>query len=190
MACYAICIIPCVPCLPYNYSFQHAFLHICDGENEIFSIIYIYRFLVVRWSMEEYFKAHPRNYKKLFEILRWEALVRMKKLLEWAMYASLSLQSDKNVIARKTLKCLIKLMDRLHGIGMGYDEGMESRTVMVLANGMVYKSREELKDDSALLFGLIFLAYLDIGCEYFCLLHRLFAFMYTSYFCLVLVVMP
>ena len=62
----------------------------------------------------------------------------------------------------------------------GYDEGMESRTVMVPANGMVYKLREELKNDGTLLFGLIFLAYLDIGGEYFCLLHHLFIFMCTS----------
>ena len=48
-----------------------------------------------------------------------------------------------------------------------YDEGMESRTVMVPANGVVYKLREELKNDGALLFGLIFLAYLDIGAECF-----------------------
>ena len=45
---------------------------------------------------------------------------------------------------------------------------MESRTVMVPTNGMVHKLREELKNDGALLFGLIFLAYLNIGGEYFC----------------------
>ena len=81
-------------------------------------------------------------------------------------------------------------MDWLYSIGLGYDEGMESRTVMVAANGMVYKLREELKNDGALLFGLIFLAYLDIGGKYFCLLHPLFAFMYTSYFCLILSMTP
>ena len=81
-------------------------------------------------------------------------------------------------------------MDRLHGIGLGYDEGMESKTVMAPSNGMVYKLREELKNDGALLVGLIFLAYLDIGGECFCLLHPLFGFMCTSYFCLVLAVMP
>ena len=81
------------------------------------------------------------------------------------MYANLSLESDKHVTAGKTLKRLTKLMDRLHSIELGYDEGMESRTVMVPANGMVYKLREELKNDGALLFGLIFLAYLDIGGE-------------------------
>ena len=91
---------------------------------------------------------------------------------------------------RETLKRLAKLMDQLHGIGLRYDEGMESRTVMVLANGMVYKLRLEWKNDGALLFGLIFLAYLDIGGEYFCLLHPWFAFLCTSYFCLVLAVMP
>ena len=68
----------------------------------------------------------------------------------------------------KTLKNLTKLLDRLHGIGRRYDEGMESRSVMVLANEMVHKLRDELKNDGALLFGLIFLAYLDIGGEYFC----------------------
>ena len=106
------------------------------------------------------------------------------------MYASLSLESDKHVIVGKTLKRLTKLMDRLHGIGLEYDEGMKFRTVMMPANGMVYKLREELKNDSALLFGLIFMAYLDIGGEYFCLLYLLFAFMCTSYFCLVLAMMP
>ena len=153
-------------------------------------LCHICRLLVVRWSVEEYFKAHSTDYRKPLEISHWEALVRMKKLLEWPMYASLSLESDKHVTAGKTLKRLTKLMDRLHGIGLGYDEGMESRTVMVPANGMVYKLREELKNDGALLFGLIFLAYLDIGGEYFCLLHPFFAFMCILYFCLVLVVMP
>ena len=90
---------------------------------------------------------------------------------------------------RKTLKHLTKLLDRLRGIGRGYDEGMESRSVMVPANGMVHKLREELKDDGALLFGLIFLAYLDIGGECFCLFFPLFAFMCTSYFGLALAVL-
>ena len=92
--------------------------------------------------------------------------------------------------SRENAEALTKLMDRLHGIGLGYDEGMESRTVMVPANGMVYKLREELKNDGAHLFGFIFLAYLDIGGECFGLLHPLFAFMCASYFCLVLAVMP
>ena len=128
---------------------------------------HICRLLVVRWSVEEYFKAHSTDYRKPLEILHWEALVRMKKLLEWPMYASLSLESDKHIIAGKTLERLTKLMNRLHSIGLGYDEGMESKTIMVPANGMVYKLREELKNDGALLFDLIFLAYLDIGGEYF-----------------------
>ena len=152
---------------------------------------HIYRLLVVWWSVEEYFKVHSTDYRKPLKILHWEALVCMKKLLEWPMYASLSLESDKHVTVGKTLKRLTKLMDWLHSIGLGYDEGMESRTVMVQANGMVYKLGEELKNDGALLFAfIIFLAYLDIGGEYFCLLHPLFTFMCTSYFCLVLAVMP
>ena len=72
--------------------------------------------LVVQWSVEEYFKAHSTNYRKPFEISHWEALVRMKKLLEWPNYVSLSLESDKHVTARETLKRLTKLMDQLHGI--------------------------------------------------------------------------
>ena len=151
---------------------------------------HICRLLVVRWSMEEYFKAHSMDYRKPLEISHWDALERMKMLLRWPMRASLSLESDKHVTAGKTLKHLTKLMDRLHGMGQGYEEGMESRTVMVPTNEMVYKLREELKNDGALLFGLIFLAYLDIGGEYFCLLHPFFSFMCTLYFCLVLVVMP
>ena len=37
---------------------------------------------------------------------------------------------------------------------------------MVLANGMYSKLREELEDDGALLFGYIFMDYLDIGSEH------------------------
>ena len=51
-----------------------------------------------------------------------------------------------------------------------YDEGMESGSVMVPASGMDHMSKEELKHESALLFGLIFLAYLGIGDEHFFLL--------------------
>ena len=75
------------------------------------------------------------DYRKPLLILHWDALLHMKKLLEWPMFASLSLESDKHVTARKTLKQLTKLLDRLHGIGLGYNEGMEYRTVMVPANG-------------------------------------------------------
>ena len=103
----------------------------------------------MRWSVEEYFKACSTDYRKALEIPH--------------LSARLSLESDKHVTVGKTLKHLTKLLDRLHGIGLGYNEGMESRTVMVLANGMVHKLREELKNEGALLFGLIFLAYLNIG---------------------------
>ena len=122
-----------------------------------------------------------RIIKNQLEISYWDALERLKSLLKWLMSASLSLESDNKVTAGKTLKHLTKLLDQLRGIGRGYDEGMESRSVMVPANGMVHKLREELKDDGALLFGLIFLAYLDIGGECFCLFFPLFAFMCTSY---------
>ena len=137
----------------------------------------------MRWSVEEYFKVHSTDYRKPLEISHWHALERLKSLLKWPMSDSLSLESDNKVTAGKTLKHLTKLLDWLRGIGRGYDEGMESRSVMVPANGMVHKLREELKDDGALLFGLIFLAYLDIGgecasayfflCSLLCVLHIL-----------------
>ena len=136
----------------------------------------------MRWSVEECFKWHFTDYKKPLEISHWDALERLKSLLKWPMSASLSLESDKKVTAGKTLKHLTKLLARLWGIRRGYDEGMESRSVMVPANRMVHKLKEELKDDGTLLFGLIFLAYLDIGGECFCLFFPLFAFMCTSYF--------
>jgi len=52
---------------------------------------------------------------------------------------------------------------------------------MVPATVMVHKLKEELKNNGALLFVLVFLAYLDIGGECFYLLFPLFAFMCTSY---------
>ena len=43
--------------------------------------------------------------------------------------------------------------------------GHESRSVMMSENGTRHKLKEELKNDSALLFGLVFMAYLDIRGE-------------------------
>ena len=121
----------------------------------------------MRWSVEEYFKSNSMDYKKPLKISHWDALERLKSLLKWPMSTGLSLGSDKKVMVGKTLKHLTKLLDRGHGIGRGYNEGMESRSVMVPKNGMVHKLKKALKNDSALMFGLIFLAYLDIGVEYF-----------------------
>ena len=82
------------------------------------------------------------------------------------MGAILKLESEKVVVAGSALKVFAKLLERLRGISRGQEEGYESRTVMVLANGIYSKLREELEDDGALLFGYIFMAYLDIGGEH------------------------
>ena len=71
----------------------------------------------MRWFVEEYLKLHSTDYKKPLKILHWNALERLKSLLKWPMSTSLSLESDKKVTIGKTLKHLIKLLDRLHGIG-------------------------------------------------------------------------
>ena len=67
------------------------------------------------WSMEEYFKSHSMDYKKPLETSHWDALERLKSLLKWPMFASLSLESNNKVTAGKTLKHLTKLLDRLWG---------------------------------------------------------------------------
>ena len=123
------------------------------------------RLLAIRWSVEEFFKKHAGDYDQPLEISHWEALSRIKSLLEWPMGATLKLESDKLVTAGSTLKVFTKLLDRLRGIGGGQDEGHESRTVMILATAMHSKLRQELQDDGGLLFGYIFMAYLDIGGE-------------------------
>ena len=81
------------------------------------------------------------------------------------MIATLKLEFEKVVMAGITLKIFTKLLDRLRGIRQGQKEGYESKIVMVLANGLYSKVREELEDDGALLFGYLFMAYLDIGGE-------------------------
>ena len=72
------------------------------------------------------------------------------------MTANVSPKLDMDVTVGKILNHLTKLLDRLEGIETSYDDGMESRNVMMLANGMHHKLKEELKNDRALLFGLIF----------------------------------
>ena len=114
------------------------------------------RLLAIRWSVEEYFKKHAGDYDQPLEISHWEALSRIKSVLEWPMGATLKLEPEKVVTAGITLKVFTKLLDRLRGIGRGQEEEYESRTVMVLANGMHSKLPEELEDDGELLFGYIF----------------------------------
>ena len=175
-----------------NCSFQQASIHICQRKTQLcFSscVQALGHAVVCGGVLQIAFKSHSTDYRKLLEISHWDALERLKSLLKWPMSANLSLESDNKVTAGKTLKPLTKLLDWLRGIGRRYDEGMESRSVMVAANGMVHKLKEELKDDDALLFGLIFLAYLDIGGECLCLFFPLFAFMCILYFGLALAVL-
>ena len=93
----------------------------------------------------------------------WEAPNRIKSILGWPMGATLKLEFRKVVMVGSTLKVFTILLNQLRGIGRRQKEGYESRTIMVLANGMYSKLREELEDDGALLFGYIFIAYLNIG---------------------------
>ena len=141
MTCCAIYIIPCVPCLPYvTVLFNRPMFTYVKGKlNCVFPRAC--RILAMRWSVEEYFKSHSTDYRNTLEISHWDALERLKSLLKWPMSASLSLESDNKVMAGKTLKHLTKLLDRLQDIGRGYGDGVESRSVMVPANGMVHKLR-------------------------------------------------
>ena len=163
-----------------NCSFQQASFHICRRKTQLcFSLcVQAPGHAVVCGGV---LQIAFNGLQKTVGNLTLGCLGASKVIVEVADVCSLSLESDNKVMARKTLKHLTKLLDRLQGIGRGYDEGMESRSIMVPANGMVHKLREELKDDGALLLGLIFLAYLVIGGECFCLFFPLFAFMCTSY---------
>ena len=63
--------------------------------------------------MEEYFKSHSTDCKKPLKISHWDALERLKSLLKGPMFASLSLESDKKVTARKH----IEAFDKANGSG-------------------------------------------------------------------------
>ena len=121
--------------------------------------------------------------------LTLECLGASEVIVEMADVCQLEPRVRQQGYGRENTEELDKATGSVAGIGRRYDEGMESRSIMVTANGMVHKLRKELKDDGALLFGLIFLAYLDIGGECFCLFFPLFAFMCTSYFGLALAVL-
>ena len=83
------------------------------------------RLLAIRWSVVEYFKKHVGDYDQPLEISHWEALSRIKLVLERPMGATLKLESEKVVTAGSTLKVFTKLLDQLRGIGRGQEEGYE-----------------------------------------------------------------
>ena len=126
----------------------------------------ICRLFAMQWYVEEEVIIHSKDYRKQMKISHRDTLQTMKSLFEWRMSTILSLQSDKNVTEGQTLEHWTKLMNRLKGIGLGYEKVIGSRTVLMLANGMWHRLKEELKNDGALLSRLLFLAYLDIGGEH------------------------
>lgn len=89
--------------------------------------------------MKEYSKFHSADYRKPLEISHWEALQRLKSLLELPTATIVILQSDTYVTAGKTFRHLRNILDRLEGIGRGCDNGMETRAAMALANGVRHK---------------------------------------------------
>ena len=68
------------------------------------------RLLAIRWSGEEYLKKHAGDYDQPLEISHWEALSRMKSVLEWLMGATLKLESEKVATVGSTLKVFTKLL--------------------------------------------------------------------------------
>ena len=58
-------------------------MHIYQGGNSNM-FCYIFRLLVVRWSLEEYFKAHSANYRKLLKIFHLGRLVVYEETLGMA----------------------------------------------------------------------------------------------------------
>ena len=83
------------------------------------------RLLAIRWSVEEYFKKHAGDYDQPLEISHWEALSRIKSVLEWPMGATLKLESEKVVTVGSTLKVFTKLRNRLRGMGQGAEDAHE-----------------------------------------------------------------
>ena len=71
------------------------------------------RLLAIRWAVEESFKKHVGDCDQSLEISHWEALSRIKSVLEWPMGATLKLESEKVVTAGSTLKVFTKLLDWL-----------------------------------------------------------------------------
>ena len=57
----------------------------------------MHRLLAIRWSVEEYFKKHAGDYDQPLEMSHWEALRRIKSVLEWPMGATMKLESKKVV---------------------------------------------------------------------------------------------
>ena len=71
------------------------------------------RLLAIRGSVEAYFKKHAGDYDQPLEIPHWEALSRIKSILEWPMGATWKLESEKVVMVGSTLKVFTKLLDQL-----------------------------------------------------------------------------
>lgn len=113
---------------------------------------------VVYWGL---LKIHSVECRKPLRILHWGALY--KTLFKWPIVSILRLELDTHVLVGKTLKQLTKLLDRLKGIWYGYDEGMESRTIIELANGKRHKFWGELKNAGPLLYRILLFFHIVIG---------------------------
>ena len=103
------------------------------------------RLLAIRWSVEEYLQKHAGNYDQPLEISHWEALSRVKSVLEWPMGATLKLESERVVTPGSTLKVFAKLLDRCEGWAEDKRRDMNQGLLLSLLMGCTANSVKNWK---------------------------------------------
>ena len=124
--------------------------------------------LLLKPAVERYMERFPHEVEDPLEIGHWSVLKSVKELLEAVKLASLKLESETAPTGGQALSVFHRLLIYLHDEANGVRRMTESeKQVMKLAGGIRDKLMMQLACPNWL-FGLAFLALMDVSGECIC----------------------
>ena len=144
-----------------------------------------YRMLLLKRAVQRYMEQFPDEVPEPLELRHWQVLKAVKELLGTVKAASLKLEADAVPTGGQALWIFHKLLMYLNKHAVDSDYLTESaKNIMKLAGGIMTKLGEELASPNWL-FGLAFLALMDVSGECMSVLFALLMFAIFVCFCFV-----
>ena len=142
-----------------------------------------YRMLLLKRAVQRYLEQFPDEVQEPLELRHWQVLKAVKELLGTVKAASLKLEADVVPTGGQALWVFHRLLMYLNKHATDSDHLTDSaKNIIKLAGGIMMKLGEELASPNWL-FGLTFLALMDVSGECMSVLFALLMFAIFVCFC-------
>lgn len=144
-----------------------------------------YRMLLLKRAVQRYMEQFPDEVQEPLELRHWQVLNAVKELLATVKAASLKLEADTVPTGGQALWVFHKLLMYLNKHATDSEHLTDSaKNIMKLAGGIMTKLGEELASPNWL-FGLAFLALMDVSGECMSVFFAVLMFAIFVCFCFV-----